>query len=123
MRTLYATALTLILAGAAAGAALAEDPVRLGSAHAGRVFAGYNCDACHVIAANQDIRPLVTGYAPSFAEIANRPDTTPAALRAFLSRPHGYSNMPYPDLRSTDVADLVAYIMSLRHRHDGREEH
>jgi hypothetical protein len=69
-----------------------------------------------VVAANQDIRPLVAGYAPSFSEIANRTDTTPEALSAFLSHQHAYSNMPYPDLRSADLANVVAYIMSLRRR-------
>ena len=67
---------------------------------------------------DQDLRPLISGYAPGFAEIANRPASTPNALHAFLSRSHGYSNMPYPDLGPTDLADVVAYIMSLRHRHE-----
>jgi len=52
--------------------------VRPGNAHAGREFVGFNCDACHVVAGDQDIRPLISGYAPSFSEVANCPDTTPA---------------------------------------------
>ena len=115
MRKLYAAVMALILIGATACAALAEDQARPGSARAGREFVGYNCDACHVVAANQDFRPLIGGYAPSFSEIANRPDTTPEALRAFLGRSHAYSNMPYPDLAQADLANVVAYIMSLRH--------
>jgi mono/diheme cytochrome c family protein len=116
MRKLYPAALALVLVGTAACAAWAEESSRRGSARAGREFVGYNCDACHVVATNQDIRPLVTGYAPGFSEIANRPGTTPETLRAFLSRQHAYSNMPYPDLPPTDLANVVAYIMSLRHR-------
>ena len=121
MRELNAIAVALILTGAATGNALAQDQARSGSARAGREFVGYNCDACHVVAANQDIRPLITGYAPSFTEVANRPDTTPTALRDFLGRQHGYSNMPYPDLAQADLANVVAYIISLRHRHEGQE--
>lgn len=117
MRKRNAAALAFLLIGATASAALAEDRARHGSARVGREFAGYNCDACHMVAADQDIRPLITGYAPSFSEVANRPATTPEALRDFLSRQHGYSNMPYPDLAPADLANVVAYIMSLRHRH------
>lgn len=117
MRKLLFAALAGAVLSGAVSAAWAEDQARPGSARAGREFVGYNCDACHVVAANQDIRPLVTGYAPSFSEIANRPDTTPEALRAFLSHEHAYSNMPYPDLRQADLPNVVAYIMSLRNRH------
>jgi len=119
MRKLRLAASALLLIGIIASPALAQDQGFGGSARAGREFVGYNCDACHVVAADQDIRPLISGYAPSFTEVANRPDTTPAALRDFLSRQHGYSNMPYPDLASADLANVVAYIMSLRHRHEG----
>ncbi|HWB49502.1 MAG TPA: cytochrome c [Stellaceae bacterium] len=117
MGKLCAIAVTLILIGAAAGDALAGEPAHSGSARAGREFVGYNCDACHMVAANQDIRPLISGYAPSFSDIANRPGTTPEALRVFLSRQHAYSNMPYPDLAPADLANVVAYIMSLRRSH------
>jgi mono/diheme cytochrome c family protein len=117
MRMLNATGVALILIGAAVGNALAEDQALPGSARDGREFVGYNCDACHVIAANQYIRRLVVGYAPSFSEIADRPDTTPEALRTSLSHEHGYSNMPYPDLGQVDLTNVVAYIMSLRNRH------
>jgi cytochrome c2 len=113
MRKLLLTG--LVIAAAVSGVASAAD--RHGNAQAGRDFAGHNCDACHVIATNQDLRPLVTDYAPSFYQIANEPNVTKESLRAFLSRPHGYSNMPYPDLTSTDLANVVAYITSLRGHH------
>lgn len=121
MRKLHLAALALVSIGTVATAALAQDQARAGSARAGRAFVGYNCDACHVVAADQDIRPLISGYAPSFSEVANRPGTTPTALRDFLGRQHGYSNMPYPDLAPADLANVVAYIMSLRHRHERQE--
>jgi mono/diheme cytochrome c family protein len=117
MRKLRPVGLALILIGATACVAAAEDQPRSGSARAGREFVSYNCDACHVVAKDQDIRPLISGYAPSFFEIANRADTTQEALRAFLGRPHGYSNMPYPDLAPADLANVVSYIMSLRRSH------
>ena len=117
MRRLHRGALALTLISATACAALAKDLTPVGSARAGREFVGYNCDACHFVAADQPLRPLVSGYAPSFSEIANRPDVTPEALRDFLSHQHGYSKMPYQDLAPADLANVVAYIESLRHGH------
>jgi hypothetical protein len=49
--------------------------------------------------------------------MSNRPNTTAASLRTFLSHTHGYSNMPYPDLTATDRDDVIAYIISLRGQH------
>jgi mono/diheme cytochrome c family protein len=121
MRKVRLAASAFLLIGITVIPALAQDQARGGRARAGRQFVGYNCDACHVVAADQDIRPLISGYAPSFTEIANRPNTTPTALRDFLSRQHGYSNMPYPDLAPADLANVVAYIISLRHRQEGQE--
>lgn len=108
MRKLHPAALALIVISASACVAWAEDHANLGSISAGLRFVGYNCDACHVTAKNQELRPLVSGYAPSFSEIANRPGTTRDTLQAFLSRPHGYSNMPYPDLTPSDLRATVA---------------
>src|SRR5215469_238973 len=116
MRKLHAAALMFILIGVATGSAAAENQSHSGDPRAGRQFAGYNCEACHVVAANQELRPLISGYAPSFPEIADRPGTTPEALRTFLHGQHGYSTMPYPDLAPTDLENVVAYIMSLRQR-------
>lgn len=116
MRKPHSAALALVMIAVTACAALANEQARPGNARAGREFVGYNCDACHVVAANQDIRPLINGYAPSFSEIANRPGTTREALRDFLRRQHAYSNMPYPDLAPGDLTNVVAYIMSLRRR-------
>ena len=106
----------VLLLALAHGAARAEMKPRPGDARAGREFAAHNCDSCHIIAPDQDLRPLIGGYAPGFADIANRPNTSADALRAFLSHPHGYSNMPYPDLAPADLSNVVAYIMSLRGR-------
>ena len=105
---------------ASTGMAAARDK---GNARAGRIFADYNCESCHIISADQELRPLLGGVAPGFAVIANRSDTTPETLRAFLSRSHAYSNMPYPDLTAPDLANVVAYILSLRRPPGARETH
>jgi len=106
---------TLLVAGFAATAA--APGVRAANVQAGGDLARYECDGCHVVAANQEIPPLVKNTAPSFFAIANRPDTSAQSLEAFLSRPHPYSNMPFPDLRPADVANVAAFLMSLRGRH------
>jgi len=114
MRKLRHMAMAAIAIGAIAGVASAKGQGWSGNARAGREFVGHNCDGCHVVARNQDVQPLVTSYAPSLFAIANRPGTTPEALRDFLKRQHAFSNMPYPDLTPADLANAVAYIMSLR---------
>ena len=73
MRGGYVTAAVLVLVGTAAGVASAQQVAYRGSAAAGRDFAVYNCDACHIVAANQELRPLIGNYAPSFFDIANKP--------------------------------------------------
>jgi len=120
MRHPFRTAFAVMLSVVTGSTALAAEQARSGNPRAGREFVGHNCDGCHVVAADQDLRPLIAGYAPSFAAIANRPETTAETLRAFLVRQHGYSNMPYPDLAPADLANVVAYIVSLRHRQPDR---
>jgi len=114
MRRGYVIATGLALSLTLADGASAQQSAVRGSPAAGRDLAMHECDSCHIVAKNQDIRPLVGGYAPSFFDIANKPTTTGASLQAFISHPHGYSNMPYPDLAATDVDNVVAYILSLR---------
>jgi hypothetical protein len=58
MRKAFHVVVGLGLFAASISAASAQDSVKPGSARAGREFAIYNCDACHIVAANQDIRPL-----------------------------------------------------------------
>jgi mono/diheme cytochrome c family protein len=61
---------------------------------------------------------LLKPPAPSFAEIAAKPETTEASLRDFLGKPHGEarrsSRMPAFTLGEFQIAPLVAYIESLR---------
>jgi mono/diheme cytochrome c family protein len=116
-RTWLSTAWAVVLVAAAHATVQAQERQHRADVRAGREFALHNCDACHVIGPNQDLRPLVSSYAPSFSDIANKPGTTANSLRAFLSHQHGYSNMPYPDLTATDRENVIAYILSLRGRH------
>jgi mono/diheme cytochrome c family protein len=114
MKKLFLRSAVLALLAAHVAAASAQEGVPRGSAQAGRTFALHNCDACHIVAANQDLRPLSGNYAPSFIDIAKKPSTTADSLRAFLGHPHAYANMPYPDLAAPDLDNVVAYILSLR---------
>ena len=93
---------------AAADAALVE---------AGRQLSLAICAKCHALGVGQP-PPVLRPPAPTFAEIAARPDIDEAWLRAFLGHPHGServtSTMP-PFLLTASQADAaVAYLMSLK---------
>jgi cytochrome c2 len=102
---------------AAASAASAQSAPHRGDPRAGHQLAVHACDTCHIVAANQEIRPLLPGYGPSFFDIANRPEVTAQSLEDFLANRHSYPKMPYPELTAVQVSDLVSYILSLRGRH------
>jgi mono/diheme cytochrome c family protein len=74
----------------------------------GAVLARRWCSSCHVVAGTQR---QVTGEAPPFASIANRPDFDVNRLAFFLLDPH--PKMPDMGLSRTEAADLAAYIASL----------
>jgi hypothetical protein len=95
----------------------AQQPAHQSAAQEGRRLAISKCDVCHVVASNQPYRPLLSHYAPSFYDVANWPETNAESLQAFLAHPHLYENMPSPDLTLAQVANLTAYILSLRGRH------
>jgi mono/diheme cytochrome c family protein len=89
----------------AAAAAQAQTP----PAEAGRELAQSVCSNCHVVEADP---AKGSDQAPSFRSIAARPATTDETLHAFLLHPHG--NMPPLTLSNEQIADLSAYILSLR---------
>jgi hypothetical protein len=67
------------------------------------------CSQCHFITTNQP------GWfnAPSFVALANNPATTPTSLVIMIETPHpkmAARSAPSP----LDVADLAAYILSLK---------
>jgi mono/diheme cytochrome c family protein len=84
---------------------------RDGGIAAGHSFARAACSACHVVDAEQ--RPTRRIYiGPSFRNIANTPDTTAIALHVFLTTSH--PKVPNPVVTSEQMADVIAYILSLR---------
>lgn len=96
--------LTVILLLAASTTASAQSPV---AADNGRVLAQRWCASCHDIAGTTS-----SDAAPGFRTLAGRADVTAQALRDFLKAPHP----PMPDLTLSrnEIADLVAYIESLK---------
>lgn len=108
----------VMLSGTIAATAMAQQqPGYRDSAQEGKRFALGKCDACHVVASDQLYRPLLSHYAPSFYDVANRPNTTAQSLQAFLAHPHSYENMPYPNLTPAQVTDIINYILTLRGSH------
>jgi cytochrome c2 len=85
---------------------------------AGRVFAEKVCAACHVVAEDQRFAPILKPPAPSFLDIARRPDLSEASLRQFLRAPHGdkgkNSKMPNALLAQYQIDEVVAYLLSLK---------
>jgi mono/diheme cytochrome c family protein len=110
-----AVALAMLLGATAA--ASAQQPAGHSAAQEGRRLALSKCDVCHIVAAGQQYPPLLSHYAPSFYDVANRQNTNAPSLETFLAHPHSYESMPSPDLTPAQAADLAAYILSLRGRH------
>ena len=102
IRTVGASALALVLW---AGPAAAE----FGDEERGRNYSVANCARCHVVA---DGVGKGTDGAPPFKSMPNELKRTEPQLRAFLARPHGA--MPDFSLTRQEIADVVAYIESLR---------
>ena len=116
MRVTVLLASIVFLAGAGPAGAQSASGAG-GSAKAGLLLALHTCVTCHTVAAHQSRQGMpLEGYGPSFFDIANRRDTTRQSLTAFLSHPHPYGRMPIPDLTPTQIADVGAYILSLRRR-------
>jgi mono/diheme cytochrome c family protein len=107
----------VMLSAIAATATAEQRPDHRSSAQEGKHLALGKCDVCHVVASDQLYQPLLSHYAPSFYDVANRPNTTAQSLQAFLAHPHSYENMPYPDLTPAQVTDIISYILTLRGSH------
>jgi mono/diheme cytochrome c family protein len=113
MRSIVALGLSLALVGSL--------PVRGQEASAlasGRAIALKICANCHVAVEDQAQAPTLKPPAPSFAEIAARPDVTGSFLRDFLTKPHGearsVSAMPGFLMPSRQADAVIAYLMSLK---------
>jgi mono/diheme cytochrome c family protein len=90
----------------AAPAAAQETANRL----AGHDLAVRWCSSCHLVDAG--VQHQGSDAVPTFAAIAAMPSTTAASLSAFLATPH--AKMLDYALSRTDIADVSAYILSLR---------
>jgi len=75
----------------------------------GRILAERWCATCHLVAPDQK---QASADVPPFATIAKMSDEDLAGLMGMLSAPH--PAMPTLDLSRQEVADLAAYIRSLR---------
>lgn len=86
----------------------AQTPLR-GDAEAGRQTALRACATCHTVPGGP---ATTTDAAPTFLGIARNPQRTRADVTAWLMEPH----MPMPNFQLTvrEIADLAAYIESLR---------
>jgi mono/diheme cytochrome c family protein len=76
------------------------------------------CSACHLATSDQQPRRRPP-EAPSFTEIANRPETSLKSLHKFIATTHWDMKsmpptMPNPMLTDAQVSDVSHYIMSLR---------
>ena len=84
-----------------------------GDVAAGHAFAREACRACHMVEAKQQ-KPRRIVIGPAFRDIANTRGMTATALRVFLTTSH--PKMPNLILTPEEIADVSAYILSLRHR-------
>jgi len=97
----------------------AADPQHDAVLQRGEHIARLVCSACHVVAADQEFPPLLRPPAPSFEEIANRPDTTAASVRRFVMETHWDmktlpATMPSQMLSKTEATAAARYLLSLR---------
>lgn len=97
------------LALAAGLAWLAVPVLARADAAAGHRLARRWCASCHVI--GNGAGQTVPQGPPTFRSIA-RGDMSPAAIRAFLTKPHG--KMPDLSLTRSEIENLTDYIESLR---------
>ena len=81
------------------------------NAKAGQVLAEKLCISCHIVG-GQAARASVPADVPSFVAIANKPGQTAEAISGRIVVPHP----PTPQIHLTrdEIADLAAYILSLR---------
>jgi mono/diheme cytochrome c family protein len=101
--------LTMIAFVAAGGLMAADQAHSQGMPGKGGEIAARWCAPCHRVSADQ---PNANADVPGFAEIAARSADDFAWLGPFLADPH--PPMPNLSLTRREIANLVAYIASLR---------
>ena len=101
--------LTALIASASLGAIAIAYASNQGDPKSGERIARTWCASCHTVAPDQAV---ASPDVPTFASLAQRPDVTPDGLSVFLVNPH--PPMPDMNLSTNEIADVTAYIMSLR---------
>jgi cytochrome c2 len=104
----------LSIAGAitlAAACPVVAQPFESGSTKSGHRIATTICGACHEYPTSS----RKTSVGPTLEDIANRPSTTALALKEFLASRHK-QRMPNFILSRTDTDEVIAYILSLKHK-------
>jgi mono/diheme cytochrome c family protein len=100
----------IIAVAAVALMALPAAAQESGDRLAGHDLAVRWCSSCHVVDPGQQRQG--TDAVPTFAAIAAMKSTTAMSLTAFLSTSH--TPMPDYSLSRDDIANVSAYILSLR---------
>ena len=104
-RTLFLCLFLLVAmnAASAGGVTSKPDPAN------GKALAERLCTNCHIVNADQE---QAIADIPSFKEIGSRPGQTEGTIMAFIVLPK--HPMPQIPLTKSELADLSAYILSLR---------
>jgi mono/diheme cytochrome c family protein len=98
-----------VFASALALALISGPAWSVGIPEQGRQLADRWCASCHLVGPEQ--REALADV-PSFASVARREDLAESLLAAFLTSPH--PPMPNMSLSRQEIADVLAYIRSLR---------
>jgi mono/diheme cytochrome c family protein len=106
-RFLSASVLALALLASAWSARAQQDG---GDPRRGFELARGWCADCHAMEPSD----TATHTGPSFQAIADQPAITEPMLRAFLRTPH--ARMPMDRIPPQETDDIIAYILSLRHK-------
>lgn len=109
MRVLADIVRAAAIAAIVASSAAAQEPQD--AVTTGRKLALQLCSGCHFVTPGQRM-PMAVG-APTFQEIARRPESTEFALRNVIRAPHPI--MPTLILSPDEADDIIAYIISLKH--------
>ena len=104
--------LAVMVAAALSVAAFNAD-AQDGDVAAGRTFAREACNSYHVVEPT-NASPRIVVIGPDFQDIVNTKGMTATALRVFLTTSH--PKMPNLILAPQQIADVSAYILSLRER-------
>ena len=78
----------------------------------GKALAEKLCTNCHLVGSAPQQQQPANADVPSFKEIADREDQTAGAITARIMLPK--HPMPQIPLTKAELADLAAYILSLR---------